>query len=436
MEVDCYLVSFRRTSIEQLLELQCGPRTFFARLETNSGCIKPIPAGSRLRLRGVYAAHGGSQAAGQHNGSFELLLNSAADVQFLAQPSWWTPQHTLAVVFSLAGVLLLAGTWIRALRRQVDRRTEELREEIDERKQTEAKLSAEILERKRMEQQVKKTHRELLLASRKAGMAEVATSVLHNVGNVLNSVNVSTSLLMQRARQSKVANLTKVADLIRGQEQDFPEFVLRDPKGRQLPSYLVQLADHLAAEQAETLDELSGLAKNVEHIKEIVAVQQSYARVSGVQERVPVKELVEDALRMSATSFERHGINLRRDYDDPLPEINVDRHKVLEILINLLRNAKNACDESNQVQKQVTVKVACQDGWVRITVSDNGVGIAPENLTRIFHYGFTTRKDGHGFGLHSGALAAKELGGALLAHSDGSGKGAAFTLELPLTRAS
>ena len=73
-------------------------------------------------------------------------------------------------------------------------------------------------------------------------------------------------------------------------------------------------------------------------------------------------------------------------------------------------------------------------GRVKISVMDNGVGIPCENLTRIFRFGFTTRKNGHGFGLHSGALAAHELGGALRAHSDGLGQGATFTLELPLSQ--
>jgi signal transduction histidine kinase len=69
---------------------------------------------------------------------------------------------------------------------------------------------------------------------------------------------------------------------------------------------------------------------------------------------------------------------------------------------------------------------------VAIIVRDNGVGILPENLTRIFGHGFTTKKDGHGFGLHSGALAAKQMNGALSVQSAGPGKGAAFTLELPI----
>ena len=436
VEVEGRLVGSRLVLTEHLLEIQSGARTFLARLATNSGPVEPGPIGSQLRLRGVYAAHGGNRATGQDTDSFELLLNQPGDVQILARPSWWTPRRTLTALAGLAGVLLLAASWILALRRQVDRRTEQLRQEIEERKRTETTLSAEIQERKRMERQVEQTYQQLLIVSREAGMAEVATNVLHNVGNVLNSANVSTDLLLQKAKQSKVAGLAKVAELIRSHERDFPEFVLRDPRGQKLPHYLVQLAEHLGSEQARTLDELRSLAANVEHIMEIVAMQQNYARISGVSERVPAKALMEDALRMSQPSLEGDYIQLQRDYQEPLPEIQVDRYKVLQILLNLLDNARNACVESDHKAKAMTVRLSCQEQRVRFSVADNGVGIATENLTRIFQHGFTTRQRGHGFGLHSGALAAKELGGALAAFSDGPGKGATFTLELPLTTCS
>jgi len=121
-----------------------------------------------------------------------------------------------------------------------------------------------------------------------------------------------------------------------------------------------------------------------------------------------------------------------RDYPSKAPEIIVEKHKVLQILVNLIRNAKYACDESNRKEKRLTLQVSRHDERVVIAVADNGVGIRPENMTRIFNHGCTTRKKGHGFGLHSGAIAAKEMGGSLIAASDGDGKGATFTLELPL----
>jgi signal transduction histidine kinase len=108
-----------------------------------------------------------------------------------------------------------------------------------------------------------------------------------------------------------------------------------------------------------------------------------------------------------------------------------DRRADAELVTRKLRNAKHACQDSERADKRLTVRVANGAGRIKISVIDNGVGIPPENLTRIFNCSFTTRKDGHGFGLHSAALAAKEMGGSLTVHSDGSGQGATFTLELP-----
>jgi C4-dicarboxylate-specific signal transduction histidine kinase len=149
---------------------------------------------------------------------------------------------------------------------------------------------------------------------------------------------------------------------------------------------------------------------------------------------VNITELIEDVLRLTGSGFERHGIKTAMEFDTRLPEISVDRHKVLQILINLIRNAKQACKNSPQPDKQLTVRARASDSRLSISVIDNGVGIPKENLTRIFAHGFTTRQNGHGFGLHSSALAAKELGGKLLVCSDGPGRGAMFTLELNLNR--
>ena len=293
-------------------------------------------------------------------------------------------------------------------------------------------MSFDITERKEAEAKLQEAHLELVKTSRQAGMAEVATSVLHNVGNVLNSVNITTERIFEKLKASKTANLARAVALMRAHAGDLGEFITQDPKGRQIPEYLEHLANHLIQEQTVFTHDIESLRSNVEHIKNVVAMQQSYAKVSGVTELVNVTDLVEDALRIDASELERHGVQLVRDYDPDAPGINVDKHKVLQILVNLIRNARHACDDSGQAEKRLTVQVRREDNLVRIAVGDNGVGIPAENLTRIFNHGFTTRKGGHGFGLHSGALAAKETGGRLLAHSDGAGKGAVFTLELPL----
>ncbi|MFZ3183394.1 MAG: ATP-binding protein [Pseudomonas sp.] len=281
-------------------------------------------------------------------------------------------------------------------------------------------------------EQLEQAHKQLLEASRKAGMAEVATGVLHNVGNVLNSVNVSATLVTDSIGKSKVSGLARAVALLQEHELDLGAYLSSDPRGKLLPNYLLQLAEHLQADQDENLKELNFLRQNIDHIKEIVAMQQTFATAYGVEECVDVRELLEDSLRMNLSALSRHGVEVIRDID-AVPLTMLDKHKVLQILVNLVSNAKHACDESGRTDKRLTMGLASVDGRVRFSVTDNGVGIPAQNLLQIFNHGFTTRKGGHGFGLHSGALAAKELGGSLQAQSDGVGLGATFTLELPLT---
>ncbi|MEO8429442.1 MAG: ATP-binding protein, partial [Verrucomicrobiota bacterium] len=286
---------------------------------------------------------------------------------------------------------------------------------------------------KRVEERTRElenTHKQLVEASRLGGMAEIATNVLHNVGNVLNSVNVSASLVIDSVKKSKTSSLAKVVGLLREHDQDLGTFITSDPKGKQLPAYLGQLSEYLLADQKATVQELELLRGNIEHIKEIVAMQQSHAMVSGVKEIVDITDLIEDSLRMNIGALSRHKVKLIREFEK-VPPMNVEKHKILQILVNLVRNAKHACQESDRADKLLTVRVANGDALVKISVIDNGIGIPVENLTRLFNHGFTTKKDGHGFGLHSGALAAKEMGGSLSVHSEGVGRGATFTLVLP-----
>ena len=252
----------------------------------------------------------------------------------------------------------------------------------------------------------------------------------NNVGNVLNSVNVSALLVTDGAKKSRVSYVDKVAALLEDHAAELGSFLTNDPQGRQVPAFLRQLASQLASEQQQIIQELELLRQNIEHIKEIVTMQQSYARLSGIQEIIPASELVENALTMNAAALQRHGITLVREFAD-VPPLNVEKHKALQILVNLIRNAKYACADSGRMDKVIRIQIAREDPGIRIVVIDNGIGIPPENLNQIFSHGFTTRKGGHGFGLHSGALTARELGGTLTVQSDGAGQGAAFTLILP-----
>lgn len=293
-------------------------------------------------------------------------------------------------------------------------------------------LSKDVTVQKQMEMDLEKAQRELVQASRMAGMAEVATGVLHNVGNVLNSLNVSASVIGTGLRQSKAESLGKLATLIQEHSANLGEFLTTDPKGRKVPEFLVSLAAHALEERNRLLQELGSLQKNIDHIKEIVAMQQAYATMIGVVEALDPVALIEDAIRMNAGALLRHDVRVERDFE-PVPRILGEQAKVLQILINLIRNAKYACDEAAISDKRIMLRLRRSGpDRVHIIVEDNGVGISAENLTKIFQHGFTTRPTGHGFGLHSAANAAREMKGAVIARSDGPGKGATFIVDLPV----
>ena len=292
----------------------------------------------------------------------------------------------------------------------------------------------DITARKQAEARLGELHRTLMDISRQAGMAEIATGVLHNVGNTLNSVNVSTSLLAETLRMSRITGLTKAAQLLREHVSDLGHFLTADDRGRRLPDYLIALEEQLTEERSAMNREVYALRESVDHIESIVTMQQKYARTAGTLEQIEVPQLIDEALRLHAISLERLGISIERDYAQVPPAL-VDRHKLLQILVNLLTNARHALLESATQDKRLKIGIwLTADGQhLIIEVTDNGVGIAPENLPRLFSQGFTTKKTGHGFGLHISALAAADMKGRLTCSSPGPGQGATFTLELPLT---
>jgi len=277
---------------------------------------------------------------------------------------------------------------------------------------------------------------ELLMGARQAGMAEIANNVLHNVGNVLNSVNISAGVIRDIVRESKAQVLTQAVQLLDQHSAHLCDFLSNDPQGKVLPGYLNKLVVALAAERQGVVTELGSLMRSVDHIKDIVATQQSYAGTASVVEATQIIDLIEDALRIKSSSLAEHEVTVTKEFAE-LPLLQLDRHLVLQILVNLIGNAGQATEGVSQRPHRVKLCVATvgQAGKarLRIGVEDNGEGIPRENLERLFVHGFTTRKKGHGFGLHSCALAAKEMGGSLAVHSGGAGKGALFTLELPAT---
>jgi predicted ATPase/signal transduction histidine kinase/tRNA A-37 threonylcarbamoyl transferase component Bud32 len=279
--------------------------------------------------------------------------------------------------------------------------------------------------------ELKEAQARLVGMARAAGMSEIASNVLHNVGNVLTSAVVNLETTRHEVGASRVVRVRQVAALLEEHRETLMDFLTKDPRGSRLPDYLSALAAELIKEQTNLQENLDDMNRHLEHIRAIVQVQQTYAKTPLLTEECDLAQLVDDTLRIQYTSLQRHGITLTREFAR-LPRMWHDKHKVMQILVNLVANAKYAMDAMPEQQRHLLVRLTMDDGWARIQVTDSGVGLAPEILGKLFTHGFTTRKDGHGFGLHSSALAAKMLGGRLTLESEGTGKGTTATLEIPL----
>ncbi|HMU38323.1 MAG TPA: ATP-binding protein [Pseudomonadota bacterium] len=404
-----------------------------------------IGAVELAELHRVVERHlGGSVgAAAAHSAMMELRSGVSA-------------QESQALAKVYAKILASMNMAPSELRRKVDfyqERESLLRQQASELRQKMDALDLEVTERRKAEKALqelneqlegrvlertkalKEAQKRLLDAAHRAGRAEIATNILHNVGNVLNSVNTSIVTMLSLFGKSRMPVFSKLAKLIEDKKKgDLGNYLSVDPKGKQVPDLVVALAGNLQDEQALLKAELEQLAKNIEHIKAIISVQQSHARASRVFETIDVRSLVDDAIRVNIAGLDHARIEVVRDYDD-LPDVTLEKHKLLQILVNLISNARHAMvpnpPEKERVLR-VSVKPIAGDRF-RISVKDTGIGISAENLGKLFQHGFTTRSEGHGFGLHASSLAAKQMDGQVTAGSDGPGHGATFTVELPLT---
>ncbi|MET0409694.1 MAG: ATP-binding protein [Polyangiaceae bacterium] len=271
---------------------------------------------------------------------------------------------------------------------------------------------------------------DVAFSSRQAGMAEIATGILHNVGNVLNSVNVCGEMALRHARELPADKLGKLLALLDGQA-DLAAFFANDPRAPKALEYLRRLAQHVSDGQRELGSELGQLSRHVAHVAAIVSRQQEYARTSA-SERCQLPRLMDDALMLVRASHPRSDVEIVRVFAPDAPELVTDRHRALQILVNLISNALWALDQGGAQPARLVARIERGEGAVRLEIEDNGVGIALEDAGKVFQHGYTTRRDGHGFGLHTSQLTAQELGGRLSFVSAGRERGARFTLALPL----
>jgi signal transduction histidine kinase len=300
---------------------------------------------------------------------------------------------------------------LRRLHLELDQRNADLETTVKELQTTQARL-------------VEMAHR--------AGMTEIATGVLHNVGNVLNSVNISVSTLNGQIESLKTQGPAKVASLMGEHAHDLATFLNADPRGKKLPEYLIRFTETLHSGQQAMLHELEFLREKLQDIRNIISAQQNYARKIPFREPVDLQVLVADVLVMHSHPVAKHGIEVVREFE-PLPEGKLERLKLVQVLDNLIKNAIESMKSQDQARRLLTLTIRrSRRDFAQVTVSDTGRGIDPENLQKIFNYGFTTKRNGNGFGLHSAANAMAEMGGSIRAHSEGPGCGATFTIDFPL----
>ncbi len=292
-------------------------------------------------------------------------------------------------------------------------------------------ITLDISNRVAAEQRERLLQRKLREASHQSGMAEVATGVLHNVGNVLNSLGVAASTVQMRLKTSPIDRVERVSEMLRNHRGALAEFLTNNPRGQRVPEYLAALGAELKRENADLLAELAAIGGHVQYLAEIVQAQQTFARVGSAEEAIDVRELAETALTLKGR--ELRGIEIRREIPEKMPEVLADPYKLLQILVNFIGNACDAMAANPEERpRRMTLRAQIVDGQLEIAVEDTGVGIARDLVPRIWEFGFTTKAHGHGFGLHSSAVAAQQLGGTIAAESAGVNQGACFRLRIPV----
>ncbi|GEM_PF-4553688 len=274
-------------------------------------------------------------------------------------------------------------------------------------------------------------YKQRILLARRAGRAEVANNVLHNVGNVLNSVNVSATMIRDKINQSKVSNIRSIADLIDQQKDNMNTFIHKTTQGQLLLEYIQKLGEICVQDQMYLAHEINELQDNLNYIKKIIYQQQSFSGQYHSVEMVDVSKIIQDSLDVHKIHFANNNIIIIFKYKI-VKQIELDQVKLQQVLVNLIKNSIDSLIERNNTNKKIIFYVRQKNNNnFEIKVEDNGLGITPENLTKIFSFGFTTKENGHGFGLHGSALIIKEMGGTISFKSNGVNLGATFAIVLP-----
>lgn len=344
--------------------------------------------------------------------------------------TWWFQGGAILILLVMIAVVYRVR--VRAIKERnltlqglVEERTTELRAKNEELEVQKDSLQKAL-------QELSDTKDQLVEAAHRAGMADTATGVLHNVGNLLNSVNTSAAIIRETLMMSVLEKFIKANEVMKQHEDDLPGFVNRDPKGEKILRYYLQIEGPFKAEHERLAENTGRLVQKIEAINEAISAQQRFAKGHAYSEKLKLIDIIEEALLLQTGMLGRHDIKLKKKFADDIPIVTAQKTKLVQILVNLYKNAKEAMQEADKEEKVMTIEAYREDGKVYVKVRDTGVGIEKENLEKVFAYGFTTKKAGNGFGLHSCANYMTEMGGKMWAESSGKGKGACFILSFPV----
>jgi len=270
--------------------------------------------------------------------------------------------------------------------------------------------------------------------SHDSGKAEVAREVIHNAGNVLNSINISVQQMQSQLEKSSVRSLPAIVALMQEQGEKLGAFITSDPKGKQIPAYFEQLAQAVGSEQQQWRDDLTQMAEHVEHVRAIIQSQSGSLESNEAKETIDPARLLNRSLGHFSDRIEELKIDLQRK-TGTVPTCALQKHKVMQVLENLLKNAIESLALVDDRPRKIELKTEMvgSDQFC-FEICDNGLGISTEIKEKVFSHGFSTKEGHSGFGLHSAANLAVEMGGRLiLSHAEGR-VGVCFRLELPMVK--
>ena len=279
-------------------------------------------------------------------------------------------------------------------------------------------------------EELNKAKNDLLSLSREAGMADIATDVIHNIGNALNSITTNTDFIYSYIKDLKVPVIDKIAGLFEKNKENFGDFISKDATGKKIPIVIRQFSGYLQSIKDNSLKDIKNIKRDITHIQNVIDNQQTYAKNILVMELYSPAEIMNEAIRMNKNILGKHNVSIELKYSD-VSVIKTDKHKILQVLLNLFSNSKFAFENTPRDNRNIICFVRKENNFLEYEIKDNGIGIEGKNLKKIFNYGFTTRENGHGFGLHNSANTIKQLKGELVATSDGIGKGASFIVKIP-----